>query len=58
MLEYAALPTSARHDGDDSHALVALLDMVTLPVGEATNINTTGLRTQAGVTEQYKAANT
>jgi integrase/recombinase XerD len=47
-LEYAALLTAARRDGPGSHALVALLGMIGLRVGEATGINITDLRSQSG----------
>ena len=47
-LEYAALLTTARHAGPGSHALVALLGMIGLRVGEATAINVTDLRQQSG----------
>ena len=47
-LEYAALLTAARRDGPGSHALVALLGMIGLRVSEATNINSTDLRSQSG----------
>jgi site-specific recombinase XerD len=47
-LEYAALLTAARRDGPRSHALVALLGMIGLRVGEATGINITDLRSQSG----------
>ena len=47
-LEYAALLTAARRDGPNSHALVALLGMIGLRVSEATRIDVTDLRSQAG----------
>ena len=47
-LEYAALLTAARRDGPGAHALVALLGMIGLRVGEATGINITDLRSQSG----------
>lgn len=47
-LEYAALLTAARRDGPGSHALVALLGMVGLRVGEAIGIDVTDLRSQSG----------
>jgi integrase/recombinase XerD len=47
-LEYAALLTAARRDSAGSHALVALLGMIGLRVGEATGINITDLRSQSG----------
>lgn len=47
-LEFAALLTAARADGPQSHALVALLGMVGLRVGEACSINVTDLHTNSG----------
>lgn len=47
-LEFAALLTAARSHGPDSHALVALLGMVGLRVGEACRLNVTDLHPQAG----------
>jgi integrase/recombinase XerD len=47
-LEYAALLTAAQRDGPSSHALVALLGMIGVRVGEATAINITDLRSQSG----------
>ena len=47
-LEFAALLTAARRDGGSSHALVALLGMVGLRVGEACALDVTDLRPQAG----------
>ena len=47
-LEYAALLTTARRDGPGSHALVALLGMIGLRVGEAIRVDITDLRTQSG----------
>ncbi|MDQ3464234.1 MAG: site-specific integrase, partial [Actinomycetota bacterium] len=40
-LEFAALLTAARRDGPHSHALVALLGMIGLRVGEVCRINVT-----------------
>jgi integrase/recombinase XerD len=47
-LEYAALLTAARHDDPHSHALVALLGMLGLRVGETCRIDVTDLRQQSG----------
>jgi len=47
-LEFAALLTSARADGPHSHALVALLGMVGLRVGEACSANVTDLHANSG----------
>jgi len=47
-LEFAALLTAARHDGPHSHALVALLGMIGLRVGEACQLDVGDLRPQAG----------
>jgi site-specific recombinase XerD len=47
-LEFAALLTAARRDGATSHALVALLGMVGLRVGEACKLDVTDLRAQSG----------
>lgn len=47
-LEYAALLTIARRDGPHSHALVALLGMIGLRVGEVCRLDVTDLRPQAG----------
>lgn len=47
-LEFAALLTAARRDGPGSHALVALLGMVGLRVGEVCRLDVTDLRPQAG----------
>jgi integrase/recombinase XerD len=47
-LEYAALLTAARRDGPHSHALVALLGMIGLRVGETCRLDVTDLRPQAG----------
>jgi len=47
-LEFAALLTAARRDGPHSHALVALLGMIGLRVGEVCRISVTDLREQAG----------
>ena len=47
-LEFAALLTAARRDGPHSHALVALLGMIGLRVGEVCRINITDLRQQSG----------
>ena len=47
-LEYAALLTATRRDSAGSHALVALLGMIGLRVGEATGTNITDLRSQSG----------
>ena len=47
-LEYAALLTQARRAGPGPHALVALLGMIGLRVGEAIAINVTDLRSQSG----------
>ena len=47
-LEYAALLTTARRDGPGSHALVALLGMIGLRIGETCRINVTDLHAQAG----------
>lgn len=47
-LEYAALLTAARRDGPHSHALVALLGMTGLRVGETCRLDVTDLRPQAG----------
>jgi integrase/recombinase XerD len=47
-LEYAALLTTARRDGPQSHALVALLGMIGLRVGEVCRLDVTDLRPQAG----------
>ncbi len=47
-LEYAALLTAARQDGPTSHALVALLGMLGLRVGEVVHADVTDLRTQSG----------
>jgi integrase/recombinase XerD len=46
-LEFAALLTTARLDGPHSHALVALLGMLGLRVGEVCRISVTDLRQQA-----------
>src|SRR4051794_16187308 len=43
-LEFAALLTAARKDGATSHALVALLGMIGLRVGEACNIDIPDVR--------------
>ena len=40
--------TAARRDGPGAHALVSLLGMIGLRVGEATGINITDLRSQSG----------
>ncbi len=47
-LEFAALLTAARQDGPHSHALVALLGMIGLRVGEVCWISVTDLREQSG----------
>ena len=47
-LEYAALLTPARHDGPQSHALVALLGMLGLRVSEACSANVTDLHYDSG----------
>ena len=47
-LEYAALLTAARHDGPQSHALVALLGMLGLRVSEACGANVTDLHYDSG----------
>lgn len=47
-LEFAALLTAARRDSPSSHALVALLGMIGLRVGEAVRSNITDLRMQSG----------
>ena len=47
-LEYAALLTAARHDGPQSHALVALLGMLGLRVSEARGANITDLHYDSG----------
>jgi integrase/recombinase XerD len=47
-LEFAAILTAARRDGPHSHALVALLGMIGLRVGEACRINVSDLHQQAG----------
>ncbi len=47
-LEFAALLTAARRDGPHSHALVALLGVIGLRVGEVCRISVTDLREQAG----------
>ena len=47
-LEFAALLTAARRDGPHSHALVALLGMIGLRVGEVCRLDVTDLRQQAG----------
>jgi site-specific recombinase XerD len=46
-LEYALL-THARRVGAGAHALVALLGLIGLRVGEAIGINVTDLRSQSG----------
>jgi integrase/recombinase XerD len=47
-LEFAALLTAARRDGPHSHALITLLGMIGLRVGEVCRISVTDLREQAG----------
>ena len=47
-LEYAALLTAARHDGPQSHALVALLGMLGLGVSEACGADITDLHYDSG----------
>lgn len=47
-LEFAALLTAAREHGPGSHALVALLGMTGLRVGEACRLDVTDLQAQAG----------
>jgi site-specific recombinase XerD len=47
-LEYAALLTAARHDGPQSHALVALLGMLGLRISEACGADITDLTYQSG----------
>lgn len=47
-LEFAALLTAAREHGPDSHALVALLGMVGLRVGDTCRLDVTDLRPQSG----------
>ena len=47
-LEYAALLTAARHDGPQSHALVALLGMLGLRVSEACGADITDLHYDSG----------
>lgn len=47
-LEFAALLTAARRDGPHSHALVSLLGMIGLRVGELCRLDVTDLRPQAG----------
>ena len=47
-LEYAALLTAARHDGPQSHALVAILGMLGLRVSEACGANVTDLHYDSG----------
>ena len=47
-LEFAALLTAARDDCPGSHALVALLGMIGLRIGETCRINVTDLHAQAG----------
>jgi integrase/recombinase XerD len=47
-LEYAALLTAARHDDPSSHALVALLGMLGLRVGETCRIDIGDVRYQGG----------
>ena len=47
-LEYAALLTAARHDGSQSHALVALLGMLGLRVSEACGADITDLHYDSG----------
>ena len=47
-LEFAALLTAARDHDPGSHALVALLGMIGLRIGETCRINVTDLRAQAG----------
>jgi len=47
-LEYAALLTAARHDGPQSHALVALLGMLGLRVSEACGADVTDLHYDSG----------
>ncbi len=47
-LEYAALLTAARHDGPQSHTLMALLGMLGLRVNEACRANVTDLSVHSG----------
>jgi integrase/recombinase XerD len=47
-LEYAALLTAARHDGPQSHALVALLGMLGLRISEACGADVTDLSYDGG----------
>ena len=47
-LEFAALLTAARDDSPGSHALVALLGMIGLRIGETCRISVTDLHAQAG----------
>ncbi len=47
-LEFAALLTAARHDQASSHAVVALLGMLGLRVGEACRIDVTDIRYYGG----------